>query len=225
MNSLVRELAYGAIVFVQRVKNRTLTVRTGAKCTMSSRFEGYNKLDHHSFFSGELGYASYIGAKSVIIGKIGRFCSFAENVTFLTKTHPVKGFVSTHPCFYSLKKQSGFTFVTEQAFDEDPLLENSRYSIEVGNDVYIGYGATIIGPVRIGDGAVIAAGAVVTGDVPAYAITGGVPAKVIRYRFPPEEIAFLERIRWWDMPQTWLREHAADFRSLAKLRAAMESEE
>ena len=222
MNRFIRSCAYGIIMLRQRIKNRDVIFEYGSKAPMGTIFEGRNKLSHHSYFSGEIGFASYIGANSVVGGRIGRFCSVAENVIFLTKTHPVQEFVSTHPAFYSLKKQSGFTYVEQQVFDEEPTLEGSKYSIEVGNDVYIGYGVTVIGPCRIGDGAVIAAGAVVTGNVPPYTIVGGVPAKVIKKRFSDEEIGFLKQLEWWNKSQEWLKEHAKDFGSVDQLKKALE---
>lgn len=68
----------------------------------------------------------------------------------------------------------------------------------IGHDVWIGYGAMIMPGVNVGNGAVIASAAVVTRDVPAYAIVGGNPASIIRHRYDPETIARLERIAWWD---------------------------
>lgn len=70
----------------------------------------------------------------------------------------------------------------------------------IGNDVWIGHGAIILSNVSIGDGAAIGAGAVVTKDVPPYAIVAGNPAKVVRYRFDPDTIESLLQIRWWDWP-------------------------
>ena len=214
MRYCIREFVFIFISLALRIRNSGLKMGFRAKSPFSSVFEGNNKLGAHSFFSGELGYASYVGADSIVIGKVGRYSSIADKVVFLTKTHPTKEFVTTHPCFYSLKKQSGFTYTSKQLFNEEPRLTDSNYSIEIGNDVYIGYGATIIGPCRIGNGAIIAAGAVVTGDIPNYAVAGGVPAKVIKYRFSNEEISFLERFQWWDKSQEWLSEHVEAFQNI-----------
>ncbi|MBS5843758.1 MAG: CatB-related O-acetyltransferase [Clostridiales bacterium] len=214
MKRIMREIAYSLIMARHKMKNRDLIVQYRAKATKDTEFEGRNKLSHDSFFSGRLGYASYIGANSVVIGNIGRYCSISEKVQFLTLTHPVQDFVSTHPCFYSLKKQNGFTFVDKQLFDEEPHLPNSKYSIEVGNDVYIGYGVTVIGPCRIGDGSIIASGAVVTKDVEPYTVVGGVPARELRKRFTDEQIKCLQRIKWWEKDFNWLTNNARYFNSI-----------
>lgn len=204
MRYIFREIIYGIIGVLYRMKNRHLKVQFRAKIAPRSKFEGFNKLSHHSYFSGELGYGSYVGEYSVVSGKIGRYCSIAGNVRFLTLTHPVTDFVSSHPCFYSTKKQSGFSYVSKQKFNESPLLHDSRYSVVVGNDVYIGNGATIIGPVSIGDGAVIAANATVTCDVAPYTIVAGVPARVIKKRFSDSEIDFLQDLKWWNKDTEWI---------------------
>ena len=217
MKYIIREIAYQLIMIYHRIRSNHLRTGFRAKADKNSIFEGYNKLSHHSYFSGQMGYASYIGANSVVLGKIGRFCSIAENVHFLTLTHPTQDFVSTHPCFYSLKEQSGFTFVQKQLFNEEPKLADDKFSIIVGNDVYIGFGAIIIGPCRIGDGAIIAAGAVVTKDVKPYEIVGGVPASKIRLRFSEDKIASLLQLKWWDRDLAWLKNHASKFDSVDKL--------
>lgn len=183
----------------------------------SSKFEGYNKVHNKAYFFGSLGYGSYIGSNSLVLGRIGRYCSIADNVVFLTKTHPITEFVSTHPAFYSLKRQCGMTFAKEQMFDEEPCYQGENVSIIVGNDVYIGYGAVIIGPCRIGDGAVVAAGSVVTKDIEPFTIVGGVPAKEIRKRFSDEQIAYVKQLKWWDKSKDWLEEHVSQFDSIEKL--------
>jgi len=90
-------------------------------------------------------------------------------------------------------RQVGVTFVESSIFSE-------IQDIEIGNDVWIGNSATILDGARIGDGAIVAAGAVVTDNVPPYAIAGGVPAKIIRYRFDPDIVAQLLDIQWWNWP-------------------------
>src|SRR5690606_29947135 len=80
-------------------------------------------------------------------------------------------------------------------------------SVKIGNDVWIGEDAIIMGGVKIGDGAIIAARAVVTKDVPPYSIYGGVPAKLIKYRFDNYIIKKLLAIKWWDLEESWIREN------------------
>ena len=82
-----------------------------------------------------------------------------------------------------------------------PEAWDNRGDIIIGNDVWIGYEAVILSGVTIGDGAIVAARAVVTRDVPPYAIVGGVPAKPIRQRFSNPDIAQLLELRWWDWPK------------------------
>nr|ASV46951.1 hypothetical protein [uncultured bacterium] len=81
----------------------------------------------------------------------------------------------------------------------------------VGNDVWVGARATILGGARVGDGAVVAAGSVVLDDVPPYAVVAGNPARVVRYRFSRGVVERLLRIRWWDWPDERVREHRGWF--------------
>jgi acetyltransferase-like isoleucine patch superfamily enzyme len=118
--------------------------------------------------------------------------------------HPTN-WLSTHPAFYSLRRQSGVTFVQENHFDE-------LRPVTIGSDVWIGARTLVLDGISVGDGAVIAAGAVVTRDVPPYAVVGGVPARPIRYRFDDAVIAELLDWRWWELPDNVLREFAVRFR-------------
>lgn len=199
---------------IARIKYRKIKIGYKARILPKSKFEGYNKIDNFTIFGGEIGFGSYIGSNSFVIAKIGRFCSIADNVKFVSSTHPVKDFVSTHPAFYSLNKPSGISFVSKQKFCERPALTDQQYPVIVGNDVYIGFGATIIGPVRIGDGAVIAANATVTKDIAPYTIVGGIPSKVIRKRFNEDEIEFLLAYKWWNKDINWWKEHADEFENI-----------
>lgn len=127
---------------------------------------------------GELNVVSF-GDKSKL--SIGNYVSISENVTFLLDVEHYTDRISTYPFRAKLLRACQF-----EAF--------SKGDIVVEDDAWIGYGATIMSGVSIGKGAIIAAGAVVTRDVPAYAIVGGIPAKVIRYRFPEEVREKAERL-------------------------------
>ena len=217
MNYLVRKTAYTALRMYHKIKNRNLILGYGSEIPISSSFEGYNKVSHHSYFSGEMGRGSYVGEHSTVVAKVGRYCSIGGYVTCLTSTHPVKQFVSTSPCFYSTQRQNGMTYTDDQLFDEFPKYPNSSFPVIIENDVYIWYGATIIAPVKIGDGAVIAANSVVTKDVEPYTIVGGNPSKLIKKRFSDEEIDFLLRLEWWNKDEKWIKSHAHMFTDIAIL--------
>lgn len=126
---------------------------------------------------------------------IGRYCSIACGAKFLfTSANHSLASLSTYPfpLFYEEWGQPWHQLT--QAWDK-------RGDIVVGNDVWIGYEAVILSGVTIGDGAIIGARAVVTGDVPPYTIVGGVPARPIRKRYDEAVIAQLLALRWWDWPE------------------------
>ena len=120
--------------------------------------------------------------------KIGAFCSFAGGVqVFLGGEHQT-GWVTTFPFAELWNDAAGYLGSSAK----------TRGDVGIGNDVWVGTEAVIMSGVRIGDGAVVAARAVVTKNVPPYAIVGGVPAKVIRMRFDEETISRLETLAWWN---------------------------
>lgn len=181
--------------------------------TDDSTFEGANRLFEGASFRGHMGYGSYIGSKSNICGKIGRFTSIARYVDWNPGIHPYEApYVTTCPLFYSLRKQHGMTFAKEQCFDE------LRNNLIIGNDCWIGQHVFMVGGITIGDGAVVLAGAVVTKNVPPYAIVGGVPAKVIRYRYDEETIQWLLKIQWWNNSIEWFKEHWQLLNDIDKLK-------
>ena len=104
----------------------------------------------------------------------------------------------------------GTTFVDQKYFEEE------EKTVHIGNDVWIGSNVIVVDGVTIGDGAIIAAGAVVTKDVPPYAIFGGIPAKLIRYRFDEQKIDFMLKFKWWDKEEKWLRKNVKDFHNIDK---------
>lgn len=146
-----------------------------------------------------LGKHTYLGTTVFISDrntKIGAFCSIAGNVAIGPSQHPLS-FLSTHPFQY---------------LGRDKLMPKYKVHfehakpVEIGNDVWIGANALIMDGIKVGDGAVVGANAVVTKDVPAYAIVGGVPAKLIRYRFEPKVIEKLLALKWWDLPDEEIAE-------------------
>lgn len=179
----------------------------------STEFEGNNCVGPYTAFSGKLGRCSYIGDHSIIrCSCIGRYTSIASDVKIVVGTHPYH-FVSTSPVFHDVTgDQCGETYCHEKQFDTIKYADIDRkYYTVIGNDVWIGSRATLMSGITIGDGAVVAAGAVVTKDVPPYAVVGGVPAKIIKYRFSDEEIRFLIQRKWWEDDENNLREHAMLF--------------
>ena len=185
----------------------------GTTVAMDAFFEGGNKIGKGSVFAGKLGYCSYLGTDCVFSGTVGRFSSIASNCRVLNGMHAYTyPYVSSSPVFYSLGQQTLFRFTTRQMFKEQKYAdENSKVLVRIGNDCWINSDVKLIAGVDIGDGAVVLAGAVVTKDVPPYAIVGGVPARVIGYRYNEEDIKFLMRIRWWEKDVEWIKKHAEDF--------------
>jgi acetyltransferase-like isoleucine patch superfamily enzyme len=138
-----------------------------------------------------IGSYTYISENAVICNSIiGKFCSIGPNLICGWGIHPLNG-ISTHPMFYSINKQNGITLTKQTKVQEVKLTV-------IGNDVFIGMNVTILDGVTIGHGAVIGACSMVNKDVPPYAIVGGVPAKIIGYRFDEQTIEKLLAKQWWD---------------------------
>lgn len=183
-------------------------------------FEGANRLTKDvTCLNSTIGYGSYIGNCSFIKDTIvGRYTCIAPEVFTVSGVHPVSHFASIHPAFYSTRKQAGFTYVDKDKFIEFNYLDlDKKFSIIIGNDVWIGARVTLLEGITIGDGAIVAAGAVVTKDVPPYAIVGGVPAHVIKYRFDEATINKLLRLQWWNKDQEWIKSHADLFENVDML--------
>jgi acetyltransferase-like isoleucine patch superfamily enzyme len=158
----------------------------------------------------KIGDYTYMGGRDTVmrhIRSIGRFCSIAADINAGQVEHPTD-FLSTASLLYgdwapqwpSMKPfyARNASHVTTAIAKCRAQMSKNAGRIVIGNDVWIGYGAYLSRGITIGDGAVIAAHAVVTRDVAPYAIVGGVPAKLIRYRFEPTVIEALLQLRWWN---------------------------
>jgi virginiamycin A acetyltransferase len=174
----------------------------GQMCSLTLRkvFAHYHNI--------EIGLYSYGGCfesgRITAFTKIGRYCSFAEGVCIFNRNHPVN-FKSMHPFFFN----TAFGYVQKEVVPFRELI--------IGNDVWIGRNALILPSVKkIGNGAVIGAGAVVSKDVPSYAIVAGNPAKLIRYRFSESTIRKIEDSCWWEKDIEELKGNLEEFLSSAE---------
>ena len=166
-----------------------------------SEFEGHNYFyDNVNLNASKVGLGTYIAFNSFMPRtKIGRFCAIGENVRTHLGLHPTKDWVSMHPAFFSNQQQAGFTFATENLFDEHKFIDDEkRFVVEIGNDVWIANNVIILDGVKIGDGVIIGIGSIVTKDIEPYTIVGGVPAKMIKKRFSDEHIEKLLKLKWWN---------------------------
>ena len=160
------------------------------------------KLDH-----SEVGDYSYIGPNAKIVyTKIGKFCSIAEKSFIGLPSHPISN-LSTSPIFISSRNATGSSWV-----ENDVDFEEYK-PVTIGNDVWVGASAMILGGLKIGDGAIVGAGALVTKNIPPYAIVGGIPAKIIRFRFSDDIIRTLLSSKWWNLPEEYLQSKIQLFNS------------
>lgn len=156
------------------------------------------------------GYKKFIHTKlngMPMISEIGSFCSI-NSTAVIVANHPTN-LVSTHPFLYDLN--------IGQFMDENTLKNEGidffsyNKKISIGNDVWIGENVVILPGVTIGNGSIIAAGAVVNKDVPDYSVVGGVPGKVLKYRFNNDQIFKLNKIQWWNWDIEQIKQRAKYF--------------
>jgi acetyltransferase-like isoleucine patch superfamily enzyme len=145
---------------------------------------------------GSYGYPDVVFYDAGAMLKVGKYCGFAPKVTILLGGEHHHDWVSSYP--FSLLNEdasglSGYPF--------------TKGDVVIGNDVWIGYDSLILSGVTIGDGAVIAAKSLVAKDVDPFAVVGGVPAKLIRYRFDEPTIGSLREIAWWNWPEEKIKEN------------------
>lgn len=143
-----------------------------------------------------------------IYATIGKFCSIAANSRINALEHPIER-LTQHKVSYRPNEYFRWLGV-DTGFRE----RRRAKAVSIGHDVWVGHGAVILPGVRVGNGAVIGANAVVTRDVPAYTIVAGVPAKPLRPRFATEIAARIERLAWWDWPAEKLASAIPDMQSM-----------
>jgi len=148
----------------------------------------------HTYGKNDLIVDVYSGSEAKVI--IGKYCSLAPDIRIITGgNHPID-WVSTYP--FRIKWNLPGKFQDGMPF--------SKGDVIIDNDVWIGTGTIILSGIHIGNGAIIAAGSVVTKDVPAYALIGGNPAKIIKYRFTDDKIKRLLEIEWWNWDEAKIKE-------------------
>ena len=151
-----------------------------------------------------------------LVKKVGNFCSFAQGCD-VVENHPIE-YITTHPMLclgtaeYDLPYDSyagrgGAIFPGVKPRGE----RHKDGRITIGNDVWLGRNVIITNGANIGNGVIAGAGAVITKDVPDYAIVVGVPARILRFRFEPDQIEALNKIKWWDWSDDKIRENFDDF--------------
>ncbi|HJT23091.1 MAG TPA: CatB-related O-acetyltransferase [bacterium] len=161
-------------------------LRHGRKTKFMNEVERYQK---YKIGDGTYGFPNIYQWTDDTGLVVGKYCSIAPEVTFVLGGEHQTDTISTYP----------FSGTYLKSF-KSGIPPGTKGNIKVGNDVWIGMKALILSGVTIGDGAVIGAGSVVVKDVEPYAIVGGNPAKLIRYRFAKSQVQILLKTRWWDWP-------------------------
>lgn len=188
---LLRKIMY-YILNTPKINNNV--VLTGySRGIQNVLFEGKNAVPDRCNFSGNisLGYATTLGYNNFLHGNIsiGKYCQLGADIAIHTTNHPTNYMT---------------TYINKNLFKGELKKLKETNTVVIGNDVWIGHNALIVGNVKIGNGAVIAAGAIVTKNVSPYTIVAGVPAKPIRKRFSDAIINEVEALKWWDMSEVEL---------------------
>lgn len=191
-------------LFYKKISKLSL-ITSDSDISPKSKINRFSKI-----YSSSISDYSYLGVKSQVVNTtIGKYCSISGDCNIGLAAHSLRN-ISTSPIFTEKNNGTGFSWISEDYIN--PIVNR----VEIGNDVWIGARVIIIGKVnilKIGDGAIIGAGSVVTKDVPPYSIVAGVPAKIIRYRFNPDIIEKLLELKWWNLKEEELKEKISFFQN------------
>lgn len=190
-------------------KNKGKHLRIGAYSSLNNVEIGYYNTIYENVKINNSTIGDYVYISNdcrINTTQIGKFCSIGPSVRIGLGAHPTNH-LSTFPAFYSKKNRCQISFVDQNKFDE-------YGNVVIGNDVWIGYNAIVMSGINIGDGAIIASGAVVTKDVKPYSIVGGIPAKHIKFRFQDSEIQSFLLLKWWDKDIKWIKENSFKFHDI-----------
>ena len=185
MRKFIKKILY---YFLNVVEQRKEVILSGfSRGLQNVTFEGKNAVPDGCNFSGKIkiGYATTLGYRNLLGGTIaiGKYCQLGVDVALHATNHPISYMT---------------TYINKNLFDGELKSLKQENVIAIGHDVWLGHGVVIVGNVTVGNGAIIAAGSVITKDVEPYAIVAGVPAKEIRKRFSDTIIQEIETLQWWD---------------------------
>lgn len=200
------------IIRYRKMKKNNVFI-SGSAVVNKTIFEGNNYVKGQSvIIDSYIGKGTYIRDNcSFVKTKIGKYSSIAPRVHLVCGNHPIGKNVALHPAFYTGRSIAGLQFSHTMDYVEYKFSKDGKSYCEIGNDVWIGSDSIILGGVTIGDGAVVAAGSVVTKDVEPYSVVAGVPAKVIKMRFSKEQISFMQEFKWWDRDYEWIKSNIEFF--------------
>lgn len=176
------------LYFLNTIEKKENVVLSGfSRGLQNVTFEGKNAVPDRCSFSGniKIGYATTLGYNNLLVGNItiGKYCQLGADVALHASNHPMNHMT---------------TYINQNLFNGELKTLKQENKITIGNDVWIGHGVIVVGNVTIGNGAILAAGSVVTKDVKPYTIIAGVPAKEIKKRFSAAIIQEIEALQWWD---------------------------